>query len=266
MTQGSDQRLDLIAQVIGALGSPAFPAALAAVLRAVTSYNYTVIFGYRGAARPVDLHDDFPLEKRKVFVTDYQDGPYLLDPFYLAAMQPVPPGIYRMRDLAPDRFYQGEYFRNYYVQTGLAEEIGIFTDLPDGSVVVTSLMREERPFSRREIRALESILKIVQAASRKHWASLAENIGQARGGARETRLHGQIERSFQTFGGDLLTPRERQVVEFTLKGHSAEAIGRLLAIRPGTVSIHRRNVYSKLRISSQGELFSRFIQALGGKG
>jgi DNA-binding CsgD family transcriptional regulator len=28
------------------------------------------------------------------------------------------------------------------------------------------------------------------------------------------------------------------------------------------VRIHRRNVYSKLRISSQGELFSRFIQTL----
>jgi len=29
------------------------------------------------------------------------------------------------------------------------------------------------------------------------------------------------------------------------------------------VRIHRRNIYSKLRISSQGELFSRFIGALG---
>jgi DNA-binding CsgD family transcriptional regulator len=51
-------------------------------------------------------------------------------------------------------------------------------------------------------------------------------------------------------------------VEHTLKGHSAEAVGRILGISPGTVRIHRRNIYAKLRISSQGELFSRFIQTL----
>jgi len=56
------------------------------------------------------------------------------------------------------------------------------------------------------------------------------------------------------------------VAEFTLKGHSAEAVGRILGITPGTVRIHRRNIYSKLRIRSQGELFSRFIVALLGPG
>jgi len=52
------------------------------------------------------------------------------------------------------------------------------------------------------------------------------------------------------------------VVEYTLKGHSADAIGRILDIAAGTVRIHRRNIYSKLRISSQGELFSMFINTL----
>ena len=58
--------------------------------------------------------------------------------------------------------------------------------------------------------------------------------------------------------------RERQVVELTLRGHSADAIGKRLEISPGTVRIHRRNIYSKLRISSQGELFSLFIEAMLG--
>ena len=47
-----------------------------------------------------------------------------------------------------------------------------------------------------------------------------------------------------------------------LKGHSSEAIGDILGISSGTVRIHRKNVYSKLGIKSQGELFSRFIDAL----
>ncbi|MEH6361273.1 MAG: helix-turn-helix transcriptional regulator, partial [Amylibacter sp.] len=64
------------------------------------------------------------------------------------------------------------------------------------------------------------------------------------------------------FGEGTLTPREREVVEFTLKGHSADAVGRILEISRGTVQIHRRNIYSKLHIRSQGELFSRFIKTL----
>jgi DNA-binding CsgD family transcriptional regulator len=64
------------------------------------------------------------------------------------------------------------------------------------------------------------------------------------------------------FGEGILTPREREVAEFTLKGHSAESAGQILGISPGTVRIHRRNIYSKLRINSQGELFSRFLDTL----
>jgi DNA-binding CsgD family transcriptional regulator len=66
----------------------------------------------------------------------------------------------------------------------------------------------------------------------------------------------------RTFGRSVLTPRECDVVEFVLKGHSAEAIGKILGISIGTVRIHRKNIYAKLAINSQGELFSRFIQAL----
>ena len=96
------------------------------------------MFGYRGIDPPIDIFDDFPTGKRKVFVTDYQAGPYLLDPFYQAAVRPVAPGLHRLRDMAPDRFYQGEYFRNYYVRTGLAEEIAYFVDLKRARVAEAS--------------------------------------------------------------------------------------------------------------------------------
>lgn len=250
-------------ELISAIGAPPFPPALAALIRAVTPYSYTVIFGYRGSARPIDLYDDFPAAKRKIFVTDYQEGPYLLDPFFLAAVQPVAPGLYRMRDLAPDRFYQGEYFRNYYVQTGLAEEIGFFVPLPNSGMIVISLMRDTKSFSAREIRDISQIWPIIEASALQHWRDLADAFEVTEDGSDETRIQRQIEHSFHTFGDGLLTVRERQIVEYTLKGHSSEATGRILGISPGTVRIHRRNIYAKLRISSQGELFSRFIETLG---
>ena len=241
--------------VVAALDTPALPRALTDLLRGVVPFSYAVIFGYRGAERPMDLYDDFPAGKRKVFVTDYQAGPYLLDPFYLAAVRPVAPGLYRLRDMAPDRFYQGEYFRNYYVQTGLAEEIACFVDLPGSSVLVLSLMRAERPFSQREFRALEAVFPFVATVAQRHWAGIGHD-------AAAQRLRRRVAHDFGSFGEGILTMRERQVAEFTLRGHSAESAGQMLGISPGTVRIHRRNIYAKLRINSQGELFSRFLDTL----
>jgi DNA-binding CsgD family transcriptional regulator len=257
MTTARPQLLARIASVIEAEGSPAFPSSLAALLRSVAAYDYTVIFGYRGPQRPVDLFDDFPAAKQAIFVTDYQAGPYLLDPFYLAATRPVVPGLYRMRDLAPDRFYQGEYFRNYYIQTGLAEEIGFFIATGGGAMVVLSLMRARRPFSAREFDELGQLTPVIQALASRHWRQLADRFGEPPPG--HAAAGAGIDQAFHTFGDGLLTARERQVAEYTLKGYSAEALGRVLGIAPGTVRIHRRNIYAKLRIGSQGELFARFI-------
>jgi DNA-binding NarL/FixJ family response regulator len=39
-------------------------------------------------------------------------------------------------------------------------------------------------------------------------------------------------------------------------------VARELDIAPGTVMVHKRNLFKKLGISSQYELFSRFIEDL----
>jgi DNA-binding CsgD family transcriptional regulator len=242
-----------------ALDTPALPKALSDLLRRVAPFTYTVMFGYLGQAPPLDLYDDFPPGKRKIFVTDYQAGPYHLDPFFLAAARSIAPGLYRLRDLAPDRFYQGEYFRNYYVQTGLAEEIGYFVGLPDGATLVLSLMRAERPFSQREFAALGAVFPFVAAVAGRHWASLGLRFSEDGRSPGQPPLRKRIAYDFGSFGQGILTAREREVAELTLKGHSAESAGQLLGISPGTARIHRRNIYAKLRINSQGELFSRFL-------
>lgn len=251
----------LAAAVVANLDSPFLPRALAELLRQVAPFTYTVMFGYHGSDRPLDLYDDFPPDKRKIFVTDYQAGPYMLDPFFLAASRSVAPGLYRLRDMAPDRFYQGEYFRNYYVQTGLAEEVAYFVTLPDHSTLTVSLMRTEKPFSQKDFSALEAAYPIVAASARRHWRGLDQKFGES-----GSSVQGQQRRmtyNLGSFGEGILTPREREVAEFTLKGHSAESAGQILGIAAGTVRIHRRNIYAKLNINSQGELFSRFLGTIG---
>ncbi|NIZ62451.1 helix-turn-helix transcriptional regulator [Sedimentitalea sp. CY04] len=248
--------------LIESIGSENFAQAMSDTLKGIAPFDYTVVFGYLGAARPQDLFDDFPRGKRKIFVEDYQEGPYLLDPFYLACGNQVEPGLYRIKDLAPDRFFQGEYFRSYYARTGLAEEIGYFIEMPGKATVVLSLMRAEKAFSAKEFRQLREFWPVVRATCQRHWSDLAAQFGADASATSNGGLHHSVELAFTNFGEGVLTPRERQVVEFTLKGHSADAVGRILEISPGTVRIHRRNVYSKLQIRSQGELFSKFIETL----
>ena len=253
--------LGAIGQLIESIGTARYPSALASTLRLAVPHSHTVTFAFVGAARPVDLFDDFPASRRSIFVADYLAGPYQLDPFYLAASKPLPAGIYRIRDLAPDRFFQGEYYRNYYAKTGLAEEIGIFIDVSPGTTVVTSLMRIEKVFSDRELRTLRDFQPVVLASSRRHWGGLVNQLERAK--PTKAGRDAETEQNFASFEQGVLTAREREIVEHTLKGHSAEAIGELLGIKSGTVRIHRRNVYAKLRISSQGELFTRFFQTVG---
>lgn len=255
--------IEASAGVVEALGTPDFAPRLVAALRTVAPFEHSVTFAYHEDRRPIALHDEFPAWKRQVMVADYQAGPYLLDPLYLNSMAPVVPRLVRLREVAPDRFYQGEYFRNYYVQTELAEEIGFMVDAGHGVSVVISAMRTSRVFSAREFRELAAVVPFVAAAARRNWEGLVSQFEAQPAPAQEgPRLAALIEAAFQNVGRNLLTPRETEIVEYTLKGYSAEATGQTLGISPGTVRIHKRNIYSKLRIGSQGELFSRFIAAL----
>ena len=254
-----------VGAIITAVGTPEFALRLVAALKAQTPFDYSVMFAYRGDKRPIDLYDNFPTAKRRIFVTDYQEGPYLLDPFFLACTRGIAPGLYRLRDLAADRFYQSEYFRSYYVQTGLSEEIGYCIPLAGGLTAVISLMRtiQSPAFSAREFRDLAGIEPIVRATAARQWAELHRRYSPIEGAdAEPTNVQRHIEQAFLTFGRTVLTPREREVVEYVLKGHSSDAIGKILDISPGTVRIHRKNIYSKLAINSQGDLFSLFIRAL----
>jgi DNA-binding CsgD family transcriptional regulator len=246
-------------RIVDSVGSPDFAPTLAEALRAIAPYDFTVIFGYVGSSRPLDLYDDFPPDRRRMHVEEYQEGPYLLDPFFLASLNLAEPGLWRLREIAPDRFYQGEYYRSYYAQTGLAEEIGYLIQVSRELTLVVSLMRKDKRFSTAEVRNLKQVWPVIDAACRKNW----QNIVVAEDD--DTRdIAERIAVAFQRIGEGILTPRERQVVELTLRGHSADATGKILEISPGTVRIHRRNIYTKLRISSQGELFSVFINAMLG--
>ena len=75
-------------------------------------------------------------------------------------------------------------------------------------------------------------------------------------------MHQRLTECFDNFGDEVLTRREREITHLLLRGHSSKSVARELGIAPGTVMVHKRNLFSKLGITSQYELFSSFIDAL----
>ncbi len=62
---------------------------------------------------------------------------------------------------------------------------------------------------------------------------------------------------------DELTSRENEIVLMILEGHCSESIARSLNISYGTVKIHKKNIYRKLRVSSEPELLRLHMHPRG---
>ena len=261
---GSATWVVLLSQCIDSIATENFPQRLVDALKSLTDFDYSVVFAYYQSERPLCLFHTFSPEKQAVFVDDYLKGPYLLDPFFKACGRQVDTGLYRIRDVAPDRFYQSEYYRSYYIQTGLAEEICYTFYLSHGVAVVISLMRsgDSSRYSAREFRLLDDVAPIVVSLAQRHWQNVPDKFDVETADNKSHQDRSLIENTVSVLFGQRITPRETQVVAQVLEGHSSDSIAKSLGISVGTVRIHRRNIYAKLRISSQQELFSIFFKKI----
>ena len=257
-----------INDIISNIDLPNMPSILSNSIKGVVDFEHAAIFGYLEGRRPIFLFDGFSKDNKRPLVTPYLNGSYLVDPFYSACVDQIEPGLYRMRDIAPDNFYEEVGAHPGYVspcisdEPGyLSEEIGFFAKTEQNSYIILSLMRahDAPPFSSAEFAWLARIEPVVQAAVSHHWRDI---------GAGETNefnsacLSNYVEKAFEAFGDEILTPREQEISRLILRGHSTGSMSSKLDISTATVKIHRKNLYSKLNISSQAELFSLFIDIL----
>ena len=254
----------LLGKCIDSIDSDEFHGNLVEALRALVGIDYSVVFAYRNEEQPVCLGHTYSPQLRVIFVDDYIKGPYLLDPFFKACRKRFDTGLYRLRDIAPDRFLQSEYYRSYYNRTDLSEEVCYIFYPSSGPAVAISLMRsKESPrFSAREFRLLDKVSPIVISLARLHWKDVDGYFKPTSGNDQDQDDHSLIEKSVGELFGDRITPRETEVIAQVLEGHSSESIANSLGISTGTVRIHRRNIYAKLQISSQQELFAIFFKKI----
>ena len=223
------------------------------------NHEGTCLLAFHEDAPPEVLHHTLEPAGARHYLDRYLAGPYLLDPLYELALSDDKPTLCRFREQSPDRFRSSEYYRQYCERTHLLDEMDYLVDVADTTALALVVGRREKMFTKAELTRLRSIEPIVVAAMRNIWEHWVTEEGAVN---RDDSLHWRLTRCFETFGESLLTDREREVTQLLLRGHSVKSAARGLDIAPGTVMVHKRNVFQKLGISSQYELFSRFIEAL----
>ena len=222
-------------------------------------HNGTCLLAFHPDARPEVLHHTLDAEGERHYVERYLAGPYLLDPLYDLARREDKPSMCRFRDATPDRFHSSEYYRQYCERTHLKDEMDFLVDTGDGGALVLVVGRREKMFSKAELARLELIEPVVRAAMRRIGDSWPRSDARD---APDRAIHVRLTECFENFGDGVLTEREQEISKLLLRGHSTKSVARVLDIAPGTVMVHKRNLFARLGISSQYELFSRFIDDL----
>ncbi len=255
----SPEWLAALARLVGGNDVNSAAAALADAIDVAVGHEGTCLLVFHRDAPPEVIHHTLEPAGRRHYVDRYVAGPYLLDPLYLLAISDRKPGVCRFRDESPDRFRSSEYYRQYCERTHLRDEMDFLVDVSANSTLVLVVGRRTRRFSKAELERLRRVESLVHAAMQSIWLrSSASTRPQEPGGS----LHQRLTKCFENFGEGLLTERERQITQLLLRGHSTKSVARELGIAPGTVMVHKRNLFAKLDITSQYELFSLFIDAL----
>ena len=233
--------------------------ALIEAVSQVVNHDGTCLLAFHRESPPQVLHHTLEPEGERHYVERYLAGPYLLDPLYELALRGEKPAMCRFRDATPDRFHSSEYYRQYCERTHLRDEMDFLVDVGEGSTLALVIGRREKMFAKTELARLQLVEPVVCAAMRRIWATWGNS---ADSGAADPSIHRRLTECYENFGNDILTQREREITQLLLRGHSTKSVARELGIAPGTVMVHKRNLFSKLGITSQFELFSRFIRDL----
>jgi DNA-binding CsgD family transcriptional regulator len=260
------------AEIVDHFDDPALPDLLARALSTLIDFEYSVVFIYRGRANPIHIHDTIPTPQARAGLVNYVKNTYVLNPLYNAYQCGLKTGVYRLRDLASHGSVDSALSRKYRICAASSEEIGYLTEgwpagreelciameLPGGECAELTLSRKSSQggFADEDIASLTPVIPFLSAAVRRYW--------------RHARLmyllnappHTGTDDALRALGRNHLSPRERELAQLLLRGHSTASIGLRLGISTTTVKTHRKNLYSKLGIATQFEFFSLFLDSL----
>jgi DNA-binding CsgD family transcriptional regulator len=252
--------VEALAKVTGAIGSADWFDAVLDLLGTVCAIDSGGAMVYHRQQRPRRILHRFNPQERALPEDAYLSGPYVLDPHYQLFAAGGPNGVHRLTDIAPDDFFQSEYYRVFYSQIGLSDSIELLWRIDGDSALNIFIERSIRhaKFQDADMVAIHMVLPIIFASAAKHH----ELTAAASRRDSDNLTHRKVQSTIENFASSLLTQRERQVLFYMISGYSSALTAQRLSTTEGTIKIHRKNIYRKLDIGSQAELFSLFINCI----
>lgn len=242
--------LERLPDVIDSFATNQFYPNLLSWLSSLIAFDNAIVYSFEKGAPPRFLSK---VERRNSDSINriYQRGAYLMDPFYQEIQKGGASKVLTLKELAPKGFYHTDYYLNFYRKTGWCDEAGLLLDISTNRQLGIFFGNEDRPFfSEKYTQApLKDAFDIIRSMVKLHKDVSPSSVSN----------HYQNTDMQTRFG---LTPRECEVVELILAGKGSPQIAQALFISLGTVKNHRKNIYQKLSINSQVELFNLLMNRL----
>jgi len=229
-------------------------------------FSNLFLLTFSAQKKPKSHYSWVPEQGLKAYYQEhYFTSSFEMDPFYQLSNTGFSAGVYSIRDISPDRFFQTDYYKTYYKGAKMGDEMGLLLSDAQGRIIHLSVgrLKSEASFTKRDLArfgALEPVLSVLltnyiqyqYAQANAHHLALEEPL--------EVRImHWSEEHLEHGF-----TVRESQIAKLILLGHSSLSAALVLNIATETVKVHRRHLYRKLNISSQSQLFNKLAVLITG--
>ncbi|EKT55353.1 helix-turn-helix transcriptional regulator [Providencia burhodogranariea] len=236
--------LEKLPDVIDSVATNQFYPNLLSWLSSFIAFDNAIVYSFEKNAPPRFLSK---VERRNSDNINriYQRGAYLMDPFYQALQKGIGSQVLTLKELVPKGFYHTDYYLNFYRKTGWCDEAGLILEIAPEKQLGIFFGNENSPFlsEKCSFTSLKEPFEIIRSMARLHKEVSPNDVSG----------HSRLTDMQTRFG---LTPRECEVVELILEGNGSPQIAQSLFISLGTVKNHRKNIYQKLDINSQAELFN----------
>ncbi len=249
---------------IKAIGQRTFPEMLAVFCMGLANAEAAHLSAFFKSDKPLEIFSSRTEARAVSALETYFDVAFVLDPFHELFLSAATDRVDSLRDIAPDDFLKSEYYERFFRDLALTDECGLMLPISSEAALFLSMgVHDDRAMSINRLRAM---LPVIAALARRHWTVLTPESTDGSG-----RLAAHLDESFAAFGNSVLSPREAEITRLILKGHSTKAIALMFNNSPETIKAHRRRIYSKLGLATQGALLPLFLDALramppGGKG
>lgn len=240
-----------IGKLIMRLNRPEFWSSLVRLLNEYVQIdNWVVLIFSNQKVQVVSLPEVADTEEVDAFIHRYVKGLYMLDPFYIADRENPQSGFFHMLDVAPEHFLETEYYYQYFKQYISVDEAQYNVQL-DAERTLCVSFGSNIHFSQEQITTLDIIKPWVTALMHQRMYFEVDV-------AKDFTEPASWPETIASLGTQI-TVREKDVLKLLLSGFSNKEIAGKLSLSAETIKVHRRNIYTKLNIKSQSELFARFF-------